>query len=817
MGEDSLLASPTDQTDQTPATLPGSDDAVGEHPVAPGPRDSAAEIEEAAKQREDMPSTSLVARTSVIEVIGNESKDIGFFRALWNYISNSSTKSIEQAKLNLAAQDYLKDHPSDVDGILQEIATNPSSQDPKIVHAFAGALKEIDPSRSEIQFSPPALAVHSLAQKFPAAQITPELMVFCKRFHRLAQGLSADQITPELMMFCKRFPRLAQGLPADQITPELMAFCNEFPGLAQGLPADQITSKLIAFVKDLKANSSKADGMLWQMATNASFQDPQTVHAFITTLKEVDPRKFESFCADVKGLIDAVLTEGAKEKSAITPDHIKYVATLVGELRSMVEFSRSALALHSLVQKFSADQITPELMTFYKDSPGVVQKLPAEQITLELITFTNNLKTNPGKVDGILRGIIEDPSSQDPQIVHAFITALKEVDPRKFENFCAAVKGEIDAVLTEGAKEKSAITSGDKQYAADLVGKLKSVIEFSQPALALHSLVQKFSADQVKPELIAFCNDFPGVVQRLPAEQITLELITFCKSLTPEWKTFYNNFPEQARALAERKDLKRASFQGTDHSNGLTLTYNDSCHKPKILSLINPGLFEGKDRDDQIESFLEDPAVTYNFFYMDGIRRREIPHISLPNGVEILSNFGGENSEYCKKTEKPYDQVEYLKYMLDQFKAAYGNTDEAVKAFKVLVQNFTGSGNTLGVCLSTLTLNETILPGFDSLYKNCLICAAFMRKRAQPMMQMDKDFNIDLNITACMFGEGIRQFNEQYESQINALLPEATIFGITISSHIPAVINETMDQRGQQGKQTTTFGTIESFGNGGSN
>jgi hypothetical protein len=84
-------------------------------------------------------------------------------------------------------------------------------------------------------------------------------------------------------------------------------------------------------------------------------------------------------------------------------------------------------------------------------------------------------------------------------------------------------------------------------------------------------------------------------------------------------------------------------------------------------------------------------------------------------------------------------------------------------------------------------------------------------------MWMDKDFNIRLNITACISGRGIQEFNERYEALLNFRFHKDTIFGIAISSHIPAVISDTMDQREQQGRQTTTFGVIESFGGGSSN
>jgi hypothetical protein len=404
------------------------------------------------------------------------------------------------------------------------------------------------------------------------------------------------------------------------------------------------------------------------------------------------------------------------------------------------------------------------------------------------LAATDYLKAHSNEVDSIMEGIATHVGSQEPNIIHAFAAALKELAQGKIEglqgkfgDFCTAVRRSMDAVLTEGAQTPSNITSDDIKHAADLVGKLKSVIEFSPSALSLHSLVQKLPADQITPDLIGFCKDFP----------------------------------EQAQELAKRQDLRRISFQGTDDSNGLTLNYKDRSYDPEILDLITPELFEGADRDALIEDLLKNPA-TSSYFWVDGIRRSDMPHISLPNGVEILSNFGGGNSEYCTETGKPHDDpkysIEYLKYMLNKFREAYGDTDKAVKAFKVFVQNSTGVGNTFAHIVDPIIRkgNERMGTAQGPLY--CLfVCETLQMCRSQPSMQMDENFNIRFNVSACRFGEGVQQFNEGKEGSFE--LPKDTIFGITINSYIPAAINDTMDQCGQGGKQTTTFGMIESFSN----
>jgi hypothetical protein len=424
------------------------------------------------------------------------------------------------------------------------------------------------------------------------------------------------------------------------------------------------------------------------------------------------------------------------------------------------------------------------------------------------------LKDNLGDVDAIMREITSNTESRDPRIVQAFAEALKEIDQEKFDNLSAAVKSLVDGVLEKGAQTPSAVTPGNIKHAADLVDKLKSVIGFSQPALALHSLAQKLSTDKITPELIRFCKNFPGLAQKLPAEQITPDLIAFCK-----------NFPEQAQALAERQDLHRMSFRGTSCNDGLVLMYDDKGYKPEILNLINPELFGGDGQDDQIKSFLENPAVKSNLFWVDGLNRWDVPHITLPNGVEILSNKWCDSSEYCKSTGEPYDQAKYLKHMLDKFKDAYKSPDEAVRAFKVFVQNFTGVGNTLANTVDSIIREKTDgdILSLMAMVHSLLVNTTFNKYRSQPTMRMDECFNINLNVTACMSDkESIQELNKTRNTILKATgdsssFREDTIFGIAVSSYIPAVESDTMDQRGQEGRQTTTFGIIESLGNKDSN
>ncbi|MDR1173679.1 MAG: hypothetical protein LBK24_02705, partial [Puniceicoccales bacterium] len=377
-------------------------------------------------------------------------------------------------------------------------------------------------------------------------------------------------------------------------------------------------------------------------------------------------------------------------------------------------------------------------------------------------------------------------ASQDPKIVQAFAEALKEIDSGKFEGFCSAVKDSVDIVLTEETQTPSDTMQDKIKHIAGLIGELGSMIEFSPSALALHSLAQKLPTDRITPDLIGFCNDFP----------------------------------EQAQALAERQDLQRTSFQATNYDDGMVIVCCDSHYKPEILNLIDAGLFEGEGREARIESFLKDTVVTDNQFFKD-LHRGGVPHATLPNGVEILSNFGEkedlvygrERSEYREMTGKPFDKAEYLKYILDKFKEAYGNTDEAAKAFKVFVQNFSGSGNTVGNIMDRLAKEETTCPG-DYFQRLAVVNEMFRCCLQQPTMRMDKNFNITLNINACLSGEKVNEINQHLVEGGDETINENIMIGATVSTYIPAVISDSMDQRGQHGKQTTTFGVIASFGNG---
>jgi hypothetical protein len=391
------------------------------------------------------------------------------------------------------------------------------------------------------------------------------------------------------------------------------------------------------------------------------------------------------------------------------------------------------------------------------------------------------LKVNPKEAEQISQEVPEDILRVDTRVAQAFVGALKECRPDSFKTFCSGVIKQIDFLIERGSKEPDGVSQDEIKNAATLVGKLALVLpagqNFSPSALALHALVQKFPDNGITPNLIVLCK----------------------------------NFPEEALALAKGQDFQMTQFTATnDKDGGLLLMYNARSYKPEILDLITPNLFEeGPDRDAAIGKLLASKEFQSNLVCGDGIQRQDIPHITLPNGVKILSNRGESNSEYCEEMGKPYDQAKYLKYMLDKFKAAYGTTDEAIKAFKVFVQNFTGSGNTLEAIATKIYNN---MPENSQLMMRAMNLLGAFRGQENYVhaTQMDKDFGIRLNIIVCASKEGeIETLNQRTIS--GPRLSKGDMFAITISSYIPAARNATMDQRGQRGAQTTHFTMMHSF------
>jgi hypothetical protein len=75
---------------------------------------------------------------------------------------------------------------------------------------------------------------------------------------------------------------------------------------------------------------------------------------------------------------------------------------------------------------------------------------------------------------------------------------------------------------------------------------------------------------------------------------------------------------------------------------------------------------------------------------------------------------------------------------------------------------------------------------------------------------MDKDLKMRFTSAAGLSGRRIRESNERC-NDIFLSFSSDILFRIMKNSHISAVINDAMDQREQQSRQTITFEVMESL------
>jgi hypothetical protein len=304
------------------------------------------------------------------------------------------------------------------------------------------------------------------------------------------------------------------------------------------------------------------------------------------------------------------------------------------------------------------------------------------QTKLEL-TLKDALKEkNDGQIDELSCFMAENIDRLDPRITAAYAGVLEETQTRAAEYF----RSQVETCAREKLSSPTIDHNSILLTATNANRVMDAFASGDAPALDIQaplSLVQKIHAENPETTLVPL-------------------------------DTFISQCPEYAQRLASKENISYMAQTATDDTNGMILACAGSGFNNGILDLIDEGLFEGaQNRAQNIGNFLKNAAVTSNLFYTDGINRHEIPHIILPNGVEILTNYIPETnsvdakfceSNFCKTTDangnKKYDHVEYLSYMLDRFEEAYGRED-AIRAFKVFVQNFTGSGNTLGVLANT--------------------------------------------------------------------------------------------------------------------
>jgi hypothetical protein len=166
----------------------------------------------------------------------------------------------------------------------------------------------------------------------------------------------------------------------------------------------------------------------------------------------------------------------------------------------------------------------------------------------------------------------------------------------------------------------------------------------------------------------------------------------------------------------------------------------------------------------------------------------------------------------------------YIKYILNQFKKAYG--DRALQAFYVYMQNFTGSGNTSH---GLVALGSIIQVQENS--SNFTIASNGINSYGERYvtMTMDENFNVTYHVVADITPKRYKELlldderrnNNQLElidiKDPNLLfdLNENGVAVVVIHSYIPAAYNpngtnwyEQYDQRPNKGKQETNMSII---------
>jgi hypothetical protein len=255
---------------------------------------------------------------------------------------------------------------------------------------------------------------------------------------------------------------------------------------------------------------------------------------------------------------------------------------------------------------------------------------------------------------------------------------------------------------------------------------------------------------------------------------------------------------------------QRKSFEGND---GLPLAYSYSGYKhDKLCEAVTEDLFstDSERQDGAVDKLLNN--LSDRCFVQDGINRIDFPDMQLPNNVKVVSNRDG--GKRFREAGKEYDRKEYTKYILNQFKAAYG--ESALPAFLVYMQNFTGTANSLTCYGSLLKPYMADDPDLASLVGN-LVGGA----ERDVKVVMDEYFNATYEVVCDMATEKCREkVAESVRARAMPGYDENSYIAVTaITSYIPAAHNpdggsvyEKYDQRGQRGRQKTHMTFLASFG-----
>ncbi|MDR0679933.1 MAG: hypothetical protein LBF42_02765 [Puniceicoccales bacterium] len=249
----------------------------------------------------------------------------------------------------------------------------------------------------------------------------------------------------------------------------------------------------------------------------------------------------------------------------------------------------------------------------------------------------------------------------------------------------------------------------------------------------------------------------------------------------------------------------------------------------QFCSTMNESLFS---EDVPTQDAAVDILLTqiWHYFIKDGINRREIPDMNLPRKVKVVGNMNGipDIPDVLKKTEDgDQNKKMYIKYILNQFKKAYG--DRALQAFYVYMQNFTGSGNTSHGLAAIQNITRVQENSSDLTIASNGINSYGER---YVTMTMDENFNVTYHVVEDITPKEYKELllNDERRNNNNQLklidikdpnllfdLSENGVAVVVIHSYIPAAHNpdganlyDQYDQRPNKGKQETNMSIIVS-------
>ncbi|MDR3274267.1 MAG: hypothetical protein LBS87_02985 [Puniceicoccales bacterium] len=372
--------------------------------------------------------------------------------------------------------------------------------------------------------------------------------------------------------------------------------------------------------------------------------------------------------------------------------------------------------------------------------------------------------------------------SADADLLRKYLDKMDGISDASFQNICQSDQGTVESFT--GAVKDFLVQNGRSldQATVDACKKVMKKIEEAEEV-------------QLNAQFIAGTPDG----QKAPADAVLSK-----------------RRPDMADKIKRNGKIDLSQRKSFENADGLPPAYLDSGYDhDKLCEVVTEALFSDNqtEQDEAVDKLLNNlPA---HCFVKDGIGRCEVPDMQLPNGIQVISNRGGGKRfrEETGGNEKKYDGKEYTKYILNQFREAYG--DKALPAFLVYMQNFTGSGNSL-TCFGLIPRSYMADdPNLCTFVINLVSAAGRDVK-----MEMDGNFNATYEMVFDMTTESCREaVAELVSTSVPPGYDENSSIVAAVKSSIPAAHNpdgksvyEKYDQRGQRGKQKTHMTFLASFG-----